>query len=479
MFSRIHTGLLLIILTLFALPAGAQPVQIPQNQAQIQLSFAPLVKQVSPSVVNIYTKRMVTTATRSPFMDDPFFAPFFRNQGPGGPGSRMRRQLEGGLGSGLIVEPDGLVVTNAHVTRDADEITVVLSDGREFEGKIVLRDEPSDLALVRIDTKGEQLPFATLKPSEQLSVGDLVLAIGNPFGVGQTVTSGIVSALARSSLDINDFNFFIQTDAAINPGNSGGPLVALDGGVVGINSAIYSRDGGSLGIGFAIPSEMVASVMAAEKNANGKVLNAVIRPWLGVTTQDITSEIAASLGLRRPGGVLVAALHPASPLSKAGIVVGDILAAVNGKEIEDSAEAKFRMATVPLGEKAQFDVMRKGRRQSFEVEAIAPPDTPPRDETSVDGNNPLNGAVIANLNPAVAVELGKDAEEVTGVVVLRTQPGTYASRLFSPGDVIVGINGKATDDVNAVQALLARGTGANGWALSLKRHGRTTTLIIR
>ena len=480
MFSRIQKSLLLIILLLSAVltnaPAHAQAPQVPSSPAQIQLSFAPIVRQVSPAVVNIYTKRMVTTAARSPFMSDPFFAPFLRNEMLG---RRMRRQLESGLGSGVIVDPDGLVVTNAHVTRDADEITVVLSDGREFEGRIVLRDEPSDLALVRIDPKGEALPYATLKPSEQLSVGDLVVAIGNPFGVGQTVTSGIVSALARSSLDINDFNFFIQTDAAINPGNSGGPLVALDGGVVGINSAIYSRDGGSLGIGFAIPSEMVASVIAAEKNANGKLVDGIARPWLGVTTQDVTSDIAASLGLRRPGGVLVAALHPASPLAQAGIAIGDILTAVNGQRIDDSAEAKFRMATVPLGQTAQFEITRKGEKKSFEVKAIAPPDTPPRDETSIDGNNPLNGAVIANINPAVAVELGKDAEDTSGVVVLRTQPGTYASRLFSPGDVIIGVNGDTGRDVNAVQAMLAGGPGPRGWEITFKRHGRMTKLLIR
>ncbi|HBR69343.1 MAG TPA: serine protease, partial [Rhodospirillaceae bacterium] len=231
------TRIIIILLVLLIGPTGpvmAQESAVPASREEVKLSFAPVVRKVSPAVVNIYTKRVVARRSGHPFLDDPFFGELFGNQGFGG---RMRRQVESALGSGVIVQPDGLVVTNAHVIKGAEEITVVLNDGREFDAKLALIDEPSDLALLRVNAKGESLPHAALKPSESLEVGDLVLAIGNPFGVGQTVTSGIVSALAQSSLDINDFNFFIQTDAAINPGNSGGPLINLLGEVIGINTA--------------------------------------------------------------------------------------------------------------------------------------------------------------------------------------------------------------------------------------------------
>ena len=405
--------------------AAAQTKLLPQSQQQIQLSFAPLVKKTAPAVVNIYTKRTVSQRSIHPFARDPFFAPFFRDDFFGG---RMRKQIESALGSGVILASDGLVVTNAHVIRDADEITVVLSDGREFEARLALADEPSDLALLRIDDlRGESLPYVSLKPSETLEVGDIVLAIGNPFGVGQTVTSGIVSAQGRSSLDISDFNFFIQTDAAINPGNSGGALVALDGGVVGINSAIYSRDGGSLGIGFAIPSEMVASVIAAEKAGLGGT-RGVIRPWLGVTSQNLSADIADSLGLKTPHGTLINALHPASPLKKAGVKVGDVILSLNDKEIRDASEMKFRMATVPLGDKAKVTLMRQDQKLNVYVEAMAPPEDPPRDETSLSGEHALNGAVVGNLNPAVALELGLSSD-AQGIVVLKVARASRAGAL--------------------------------------------------
>ncbi len=477
MFSKFTAGFLLSILALFNSPAEAQTAlavkEIPVGRAQVQLSFAPVVKKVSPAVVNIYTKRMVEARTGG-LMADPFFAPFFQNRSFDG---RMRRQMESALGSGVIVDASGLVVTNAHVAKNAEEITVVLSDGREFDGTVALRDDPSDLALLRIDTKGEPLPFATLEPSESLEVGDLVIAIGNPFGVGQTVTSGIVSALARSSLDISDFNFFIQTDAAINPGNSGGPLVALDGGVVGINSAIYSRDGGSLGIGFAIPSEMVLSVIAAEKSGGDGKTTRVARPWLGVATQNITPEIAGTLGMSRPSGVLVNALNAASPLQKAGVKIGDVIVAVNGHAIKDSAEAKFRMATVPLGQTAKFDIIRQGKPLSIEVQAIAPPDTPPRQETLLTGENPFNGATVANINPAVVVEQGLDTAE-TGVVVVDTKAGTYASRIVSAGDVVASINGRKIANVADAKAALLK-PAQQDWTLGIKRQGRLLQVVIR
>lgn len=455
---------------LAALPAIAQ--QVPQSREQVQLSFAPLVKQVSPAVVNIYTKRVVTRRV-SPFMGDPFFEQFFG--GSFGFGGMPRQRVESSLGSGAIVDPAGLVVTNAHVIAGADEITVGLSDGREFDAEKVVVDEPSDLAVLRIDPEKEKLPSIVLKPSETLEVGDLILAIGNPFGVGQTVTSGIVSAQARSSLNINDFNFFIQTDAAINPGNSGGPLVAMDGTVVGINTAIYSRDGGSLGIGFAIPSEMVATVIAATKNGMGSE-KGIIRPWLGISVQEITPDIAESLNFNRPYGVLVADLHKASPAKKAGIDVGDVVLTINGREIKEPAEMKFRMATIPLGDKAIFTVLQNDREKQVRVEAMAPPDDPPRREKALSGPHPLNGATVANINPAVAVELGIREEE--GVVIMGFSRRSQALRMAQIGDVIISVNGKDIEDVKDLEKAL-RDQNHRGWEFIISRDGYRRQVLLR
>jgi len=468
---------LLLILVLTG-PALAQEANIersvPAQRQQLELSFSPLVKQAAPAVVNIYSKRTVTRRV-SPFIDDPFFRHFFGGSfGMGGGLSRQR--VESALGSGVIVDGDeALVVTNTHVVRGSEAITVVLADGREFEAEIVLTDEPSDLALLRIDPDGEQLPAVVLRPSESLEVGDLVLAIGNPFGVGQTVTSGIVSALARSTLNINDFNFFIQTDAAINPGNSGGALVAMDGGLVGINTAIYSQSGGSLGIGFAIPSEMVATVIAAAK-AGQSGGRAIIRPWLGISAQQVTADIAESLGLRTPHGVLVADLHQRSPARAAGLASGDLVTAVNGRDVRDPAEMKFRMATVPIGDQAVFTINRRGQSRDLKVAAIAPPDDPPRRETALKGFHPLDGATVGLINPAVEVELG--IGESVGVVVLSVEPGSSATRLVRPGDIIAAVNGKNIENIDNLTQILSAGSG-RGWDLILSRGGSQRRLSIR
>lgn len=463
--------LTLILLALSAAPAGAEPaVTVPHSEAQIQMSFSPIVKKVAPSVVNIYTKRVVTQAA-NPFMNDPFFSQFFGSQGLGVP----RQRLENSLGSGVIVDADGLVVTNAHVVKNADQTTVMLSDGREFEAKIALVDEASDIALLRFDAKGEKLPFAALQPSETLEVGDLVIAIGNPFGVGQTVTSGIVSALARSSMNISDFNFFIQTDAAINPGNSGGPLVSMSGGVVGINSAIYSRDGGSLGIGFSIPSEMVATIIAAEAAGQTDGTHGIKRPWVGITVQDITSDIASSLGLSRPAGALVSGLHPASPARDAGLQQGDVVTAVNGKSIRDSAELRFRLAMVPIGQSAELTFLHKGVSKTGTMKAISPPDSPARDTTVLKGQNPFEGLTVVNINPAVAVELGLLEEK--GVAITELAPNHEISRVLRKGDIIVSLNGQPISTVKALVELLKK--PSQTYRIILLNGGQTRQIIIR
>lgn len=459
-----------ILFILVGLGTFVEAREIPQSRAEIQMSFSPLVKQVSPAVVNIYTKRVVTRRVNS-FMNDPFFDQFFGGAFNGR--GLSRNQVESSLGSGLIVDASGLVVTNAHVVKDAQEISVVLNDGREFDATISLSDKSADLAILQIKSDGERLPFATLKPSESLEVGDLVLAIGNPFGVGQTVTSGIISALARSSLNINDFNFFLQTDAAINPGNSGGPLVAMDGSVIGINTAIYSRSGGSLGIGFAIPSEMVATVIAAAKS--GAKNASAVRPWIGAGGQAVTSDIAASLGLARPRGVLISNIHPSSPAKKAGLKVGDVVTEINDRTIIDPAELKFRLATVPIGQMADLTVYRNGKTRRLEMEAMTPPNDPPRNDTVLEGNHILNGVTVGNLNPAVGVELGIETER-EGVVVLKT---SGRNRLVRAGDIILGVNDDEVEDIKDLERELKQAERRGVFDITIERNGQTRRVVIR
>lgn len=462
-------------MVLMGASAFAQDRAVPDTRGQVQLSFSPVVKKAAPAVVNIYAKKLVTSRM-SPLGANPLFEQFFGGQFGGG--GLSRQHIESALGSGVIVEEGGVVVTNAHVVKNAQEISVVLSDGREFDATVSLSDPPSDLAILRVDTKGETLPVAPLKPSEGLEVGDIVIAIGNPFGVGQTVTSGIVSALARSSLNINDFNFFIQTDAAINPGNSGGPLVDMDGGVVGINTAIYSQSGGSLGIGFAVPSEMVATVIAAEKANAENGGRGVARPWLGVSGQQVTSDIADSLGLNRPSGVMITTLHPSSPAKQAGMQVGDVVTAINGKPIRDQAEMKFRLATVPMGQTATIDIMRKGKEQSLSVLASTPPEEPARDERVLNGTHPLNGVKVSNINPAVAVELGL-TNEIEGVVVVDVSKNARGMRLLRPGDIIIAVNKVQAKNVLGLEKALLQASAQGVFAITFERGGQRTQVIIR
>lgn len=453
-------------------PEVVAPVQVPQSAAQIQMSFAPVVKQVAPAVVNIYTRRVVTGRAMNPFMGDPFFAPFFQDFSP------LRQRVENSLGSGFIVSDDGLIVTNAHVIEGAEEIVVILHDGREFEARSVMVDKPSDLGLLRIEPRGGALPHIDLAPSEALEVGDLVLAIGNPFGVGQTVTSGIVSALARSNTDINDYDFFIQTDAAINPGNSGGPLVRMDGKVIGVNSAIYSRSGGSLGIGFAIPSEMLQAVIAAEKSGDA-TSKGVVRPWLGFTAQNVSSDIAASLGMERPQGALVTQVHDKGPADKAGLKQSDIILAINGREIRNAEELRFRIATIPLGDTAQISVQRGHQKEILIFTASPPPETPARDPVTVSGNNPLSGATVVNVSPAVIEDFGLRGM-TDGVVVQDVKAGTAAERLgLRAGDGIVAIGNHKVGESRRIQSIIERTDTRRGWVITLRRQGRDQTLIVR
>src|ERR1700757_2290870 len=330
------------LVVVFFNPAPAQERRVPASPAELRLSYAPVVQRVHPAVVNVYAAKIVQN--HNPFLDDPIFRRFFGLQG--GPQEQMQRSL----GSGVMIDPSGLVVTNAHVIEGADQVKVSLADKREFEAEIVLKDPRSDLAVLRLKGVHEKFPTLDFANSDELMVGDVVLAIGNPFGVGQTVTHGIISALARTQVGITDYQFFIQTDAAINPGNSGGALVDMTGRLAGINTAIYSRSGGSQGIGFAIPANMVRVVVASAKSG-GK---AVKRPWLGAKLQTVTPEIAESLGLHSPTGALVASVVSGSPAARAGLKSSDLITAIDGQTIDDPNGFEYRFATRPLGGASQI-----------------------------------------------------------------------------------------------------------------------------
>ncbi len=441
--------------------ARAQERVLPRSAAELQLSYAPLVEAVAPAVVNIYTRRLAAVRRRSPFFGDPFFERFFGEAFPGVPRERVERSL----GSGVVVSPDGVIVTNHHVVENSDEITVALADRREFAAELVGGDEASDLAVLRIDTGGESLPALELGDSDAVAVGDIVLAIGNPFGVGQTVTGGIVSAQGRTGLR---GGAFIQTDAAINPGNSGGALVTLDGRLVGVNSAILSRSGGSVGIGFAIPSNLVR-VAVERLVATGRM----VRPWVGVALQPVTAELARGLGLDRPVGVLVTRAHPASP---ADLAMGDVILAVDGREVFDEDGFRFRLATRRLGEAVALTVRGRSGERTERLPLVEPPEDPPRDARRLDGRHPLSGATVANLSPALAIEIGADPM-AAGVVVLRVTRGAAERLGLRAGDVVAEVAGEAVADTAGLERVLSR--ARREWPLSIRRGDRVLRVVAR
>ncbi len=450
-------------------PACAEsPRVVPESQVAIKQSFAPVVKRATPAVVNVYVSRKVEQVI-SPFANDPFFSRLF-GENFGIP----RERIQNSLGSGVLVSPEGVVVTNNHVIQGSGEaeITVALADGREFPAKLIIKDEQTDLAVLRLDAKGVQFPSIQFNDSDSLEVGDIVLAIGDPFGVGQTVTSGIVSALARTQVGISDYQFFIQTDAAINPGNSGGALVDMDGRLVGVNTAIFSESGGSQGIGFAIPSNMVRLVVDAALKG-GKVQ----RPWFGASLQPVTSDIADSLGLDRPSGALVKEVNANGPAARAGLHAGDVIVGVDGKPVQDPQAFNYRFATKGIGGSADLSFLRKGQPLKATVLLVVAVEDPPRDARDLAGRHPLAGAKVANLSPAVAEELGLD-DEGKGVVVVDVAEQTSAARLgVKRGDIIVSINNSKVGSVAELVAALA--TPVGGWRLSLERGGRLFNLAIQ
>ena len=469
--SRWLATAVLIVIAMAPLAAGAQERiperRVPSSANELRLSYAPVVRRAAPAVVNVYAAK--TVVARNPLLDDPIFRRFFGMPGaPGGPGDQVQRSL----GSGVLVDATGLVVTNNHVIEGADQVRVSLADKREFEAEMVLKDSRSDLAVLRIKAQNERFPALEFADSDALEVGDVVLAIGNPFAVGQTVTHGIVSALARTEVGITDYQFFIQTDAAINPGNSGGALVDLSGRLVGINTAIFSRTGGSQGIGFAIPANMVKVVVASARSGG----SIVKRPWLGARLQAVTPEIAEGLGLKRPSGALVASVTPMSPAARAGLKTSDLIVAIDAQPVEDANAFDYRFATKAIGGSARLGVIRGGKEVALSVVLEAAPDTP-HEELVIASPSPFQGARVSNLSPALAENLRLDPS-TQGVVIVDIAAGSPAQSLgFQRGDLVLSVNNAKIAKTRDLERVA--GQQSRRWSITIVRGGQQVSVELR
>lgn len=460
----VRLGIVLLVSVLPGLPpAYAQRVSPPPSREAAQYSFASVVKKAAPAVVNVYVRGRVQAT--SPWEEE--FRRFF-GEGFGLPQERLLSSL----GSGVIVGRDGVIVTNAHVVKlgTAAEIRIALTDRREFDAMLLLADEKMDIAVLRIEGGDGRFPYLEFADSDAAEVGDMVLAIGNPFGVGQTVTSGIVSALGRTQIAKSDAQVFIQTDAAINPGNSGGGLVDMSGRVLGINTAIYTRSGGSHGIGFAIPSNLVKLIV--DNAVAGRKLE---RPWLGAKLAAVTRELADSLKLGRVAGALVSRVYDKSAAAEAGLQAGDVIAGVDGHEVDDERAVVYRLTTRGIGNRSRLDIVRDGRHASVEVALRAPPQAGKDDVRNLSGAHPFDGTRVANLLPSIADELGVADQD--GVVVLSVRPASTAARLgLQPGDVIVQVGAAKIGSVTELEAQLKERQRL--WRVVLKRGNRVMQLQV-
>ncbi|MHA6299353.1 Do family serine endopeptidase [Devosia sp. CAU 1758] len=439
---------------------------IPQSDAQVRLSFAPIVQAVSPSVVNVYATRIEQQAV-SPFASDPFFSRFFGEQY-----FQTRPRESRSLGSGVIVDASGVILTNRHVIEGATDVRIALSDGREFAVDIVIEDEQTDLAVLRVrEAGGVNFSSISFADSDDLLVGDLVLAIGNPFGVGQTVTSGIVSALARTGVEASDYEFFIQTDAAINPGNSGGALVDMAGQLVGINTAIYSQSGGSVGIGFAIPADMARLV--AEAGVSG---GAIVRPWFGAKMQAMSADIAASLGMLAPHGAMITEVAPGGPAARAGFQSGDVILSVDGQLVDDPSAFNFRFATRAIGADTELERLRAGATEVVRLAVEAAPEPGAEATASISANSRFSGVTVRELDPALS-EAKKLPYDAQGVLVTDIEAGSAAEGMgLQVDDVILALN-----DVQMTSASLFRDIASQRvrtWQIILQRDGRVSRAIV-
>ncbi|MEQ1609794.1 MAG: Do family serine endopeptidase [Hyphomonadaceae bacterium] len=452
-------------------PAPPDLRVVPESQGAIQQSFAPVVRRTAPAVVNVYSS-VTVQRSNCPYANDPVFSRLCGNT------PTTNQKVDNSLGSGVIVGEDGVIVTNNHVVEGGQEFRVVLNDRREFPAELVMKDERTDLAVLRIDASGQSLPMLEFADTRSLAVGDLVLAIGNPFGVGQTVTSGIVSALARTDVGVSDYASFIQTDASINPGNSGGALVDMQGRLLGVNSIIFSKGGGSNGVGFAIPSEMVKRVVDAAVHGG-----TLVRPWLGAKGETMDSQKAAALGLDRPRGVLVSQIFAGGPADKAGLKEGDVVLTVDDREVFDDRGMKFIAATKAEGETATLSILRNRQAQTIRVRMSPPPGTSKAELVQVTSRNPFSGAQVAELSPALADALGLDPFQAKDGMLIHSVPGRTVARNvgFQPGDIVREINGVTIRTKKDFEAALqkAEANPRSEWRLAIERNGQRIETSLR
>jgi serine protease Do len=444
---------------------------VPRQILETGKAFSEIVSAVSPTVVNISTTKVVRRDT-GPFFEDPFFDLFnpFRD-------FRMpKKWKEQSLGSGVIVSPDGYIITNNHVVEKADEIKVTLLDKRSFKGRIVGADPKTDIAVVRIDASS--LPTLKWGDSEKLQVGEFVLAIGNPFGLSHTVTMGIISAVGRANVGIADYEDFIQTDAAINPGNSGGPLVNIKGELIGINTAIFSRTGGYQGIGFAVPSNMVRLVMD-QLVQRGKI----IRGWIGVTIQELTPELSQKFGLKKSNGALVSDIAKDSPAAKAGIIRGDVILEFNGKEVKDVSSLRNMVAQSKTGSEVSMKILRSGKEYTVkviivemprEIAEVVPSQLPNDSEAEA-----LTGLTVMDLTKEIARQLGLYKDE-KGVVVVKVEPGSPADEAeMKKGDIIKEIDKKKVDNLGDFNRIASNIKKDETVLLFINRGGKRFYVILK
>jgi serine protease Do len=459
-----------------AVSATAMP--LPPGSAA-QSNFVPVVKAVMPAVVNISTTRVVhgrDIQQMSPFFNDPFFRQFFGDQFPQGQ-PMPRDQRENSLGSGVIVDANGYIMTNNHVVDKADEIKVMLGDKREFIGKVVGTDPKTDIAVIRI--KAKDLPTVPWGDSDKLEVGEYVLAMGNPFGLNQTVTMGIVSAVGRANVGIADYEDFIQTDAAINPGNSGGALVNTRGELMGINTAIFSRSGGYMGVGFAVPSNMVRKVMQSLID-KGKV----VRGWLGVSIQELTPELAKNFGVADAKGALVGEVVKDSPASRAGFIAGDVIVAMDGKSIDSPTSLRNRVADLAVGKDVTIRVIRDQKPAELKVKiAEQPADLEQADAGDsggqAGGNTALAGVEVQAITPDIARQLGIPGDS-GGVVVSGVDAASPAAAAgVRRGDIIAEVNRAPVRKLGDYQRIVNKLGKKDNVLLLINRGGGKLFVLIK